>query len=130
MTSDDPELRAWMQRVEGYLEAMTRVLSSGRPTGTLTATQRQVLEALLPALVAQWAPGVIFTVREALEHVADRPELMAAVLRGEQVDGSSVARRLGKLLAAAANSGQPVSGLVVGRGSKGAQGVHWTLRRV
>ena len=93
-----------------------------RPQGTLKPERQDALEALLPALVAQWAPGITFTSRQAWEHISDRPDLVALFLRGEQVDANAACKRIGKLLIAAADSGQPVCGLRVERGFKSSRG--------
>lgn len=119
-----------LQRISVQLDALSvQVAATLERRQRLSRNDRKALAALLPAIADSKLATLVFTSREAIEHVRDLPRVVSALcpVVGSLEDGGAP-RGLGRLLARAEN--QSVDGHQVIRHGEERDGVVWAVVRV
>ena len=117
-----------LQRMDVRLAHIEQQLASRGRQASLSQADRTALAALFPAIVGRWEEEVVFSSRDAIDHVRESPEVLGPLLTVLRELDAGAPRRLGKLFGRA--DGTVIDGLSVHRGVSTRDGLLWRLRRV
>jgi len=127
----EAQILATLERISAQLEELPAAIAAqlGRkPLSLLAATDRELLEEVLPIISPEPGNGIDFSSKEALEYLAQYPEEIGRLRARLGGDQKNFGRRLGRLFGRAC--GHVVAGMVLERIGDDRGGALWMLKRV